>query len=505
MAIKKNKNGKFTTKNNFSDLENDKYVMKWLENIKSKEQRLSLMDKFCAFLNKTPSELAIEHQNDFKNDILERSNIAKKQLNAFFGYLTNTNDKKWKNTLNNKTIKKPLAWNSARQYVYSKLLSFYSRLGIPIKYSKTEKPNEQSKNVRSKVWRENGDMISKVEKKSILKKIRDSFNSIRDKAIFLGKLSSALDSVDLFNLRIRDFNEGYMKKMKLCYLQGNRQKDGMLYQTFFGSESCNMIKLYLNDRLDKINKNRNEKLTKIPESEYLFTAIKHKNEENKESTRMVERYFTEKIKKIVIKLNLGNITPKSLRRFFETYLKQNSIPVYIVKRLMGHKGEMGDIAYDQMFNNAKEGEYEEIAIYFNDNIDPLISLGNGNGKITKIDERVKNLTETIKIISEENKSKNEELTDLKETMNKQKQLVETMEESIKTMQKNIKTIFEDKESFLLLTRKQVERTKYIGEEIIQEPTSKQIDRAIELEGFEERRIKEKRYLEELDKEQSKNK
>ena len=93
MTIPKNKEGKFKKINDFSNIENDKYVIKWLDGIKSKQARISLMNDFCNFLEKTPSELAQEHQEDLKLDVLNRSNIAKIQLNNFFGYLTNTNDK----------------------------------------------------------------------------------------------------------------------------------------------------------------------------------------------------------------------------------------------------------------------------------------------------------------------------------------------------------------------------------------------------------------------------
>jgi len=437
MSIQKNKIGQFKKINDFSDIENDKYVLKWLDGIKSKKERLSLIRNFCNFVGKTPTDLAQEHQNDLKLDVLKRSNIAKKQLNNFFGYLTNTNDKKWKNTLNKKVISKPLAWNSARQYVFSKLLSFYKRLGIPVEYNKKEKPIELSKNVREKTWRKdiNGErkIINHIDKKECLKQIRDSFNSLRDKAIFLGKTSSALDDVDMFNLKIRDFKNGYLPDYNICYLQANRQKDGVLYQTFFGSEACNMLKLYLNDRLDKINKKGNKKLTKIPKTEYLFIA---------NNKRMIERYFSEKMKEIVDKLELGNITPKSLRRWFNTHLEKNSVNTSIIRRLMGHKGDIGDEHYNQIFEQAKEGEYGELALFFSENIDALVSLGNGNRKISKIDEKVdklerknKDLIEQLANINKKNDELEKEIKDIKAT---QEQIQLLLRSIARTKDKEIK-------------------------------------------------------------------
>jgi len=419
MTILKNKIGQFKKINDFSDIENNEYVVKWLNGIKSKNERLSLMQKFCNFLEKTPSELAQEHQEDLKLDVLERSNIAKTQLNNFFGYLTNTDDNKWKNTLNKKVNSKPLAWNSARQYVFSKLLSFYSRLGIPLKYKKKEKPTELSTNVREKTWRKdtNGEkkIIKHINKKECLKQIRDSFNSLRDKAIFLGKLSSSLDDVDMFNLKIRDFTNGYLPDYNICYLQGNRQKDGILYQTFFGNEACNMLNLYLIDRLDKINKKVNEKLTEIPKTEYLFIA---------NNKRMIERYFSEKMKEIINKLELANITPKSLRRYFNTHLEKNSIKTSIIRRLMGHKGDIGDEHYNQIFEQAKEGEYEELALFFNENIDALVSLGNGSRIITKIDKKIDDLKDLNKKLVEQLAETNKKVEKMEEIIDKVPNLLE---------------------------------------------------------------------------------
>jgi len=429
MTIEKNKIGQFKKINDFSDIENDKYVVKWLDGIKSKRDRLSVMQDFCNFLDKTPTELAQEHQNDLKLDVLERSNIAKKQLNAFFGYLTNTNNKKWKNTLNKKIISKPKGWNSARQYVFSRLLSFYSRLEIPVKYNKKEKPIELSTNIREKTWRTNINGERKIiehdDKKEYLKQIRDSFNSLRDKAILLGKLSSALDDVDMFNLKIKDFKDGYLPNYNICYLQGNRQKDGVLYQTFFGNEACNMLNLYINDRLDKINKKGNEKITEIPKTEYLFVANKK---------RMIERYFTEKMKEIIDKLELGNITPKSLRRWFNTHLEKNSVKTSIIRRLMGHKGDIGDEHYNQIFEQAKEGERGELALFFIENIDALVSLGNGNRKITEVDKKVEDLENQVKELIDEKQELKERIKEIEvdneKSGEKQKDVIDKLRERI---------------------------------------------------------------------------
>lgn len=266
---------------------------------------------------------------------------------------------------------------------------------IPVVYARKEKPKEKKENVREKTWRKDGfngdnEQVRKIikhdDKKPYLKQISDSFNSLRDKSIFLGKVSSALDDVDMFNLTIKSFEEGYMPDFNICYLHGEIQKDNMLYQTFLGTESCDTINLYLIDRLSKINKKRRKEgkkeIAKIPKNKYLFTS---------KGKQMNQRYFAEKMKEIVDKLGIYNLTPKGLRRYFNTHLESNSIKKSVIKRLMGHKGDIGDEHYNMLFEHAFEGEREELALDFLENIKPFVSLGNGNRKYNAVEKEIDDL------------------------------------------------------------------------------------------------------------------
>ncbi len=65
--------------------------------------------------------------------------------------------------------------------------------------------------------------------------------------------------------------KGIIGEFDICYLEGNRKKTGMCYQTFFNSEAVRMIELYLKER-ENLNKdswlfvnikaNKNGKYTK---------------------------------------------------------------------------------------------------------------------------------------------------------------------------------------------------------------------------------------------------
>jgi len=423
---KKDKNGKFQSNLDFSELENDPYIQKWLNGIKSTRERLSLMQRFCNFIEKNPSELAKEHNEDLQKDPLKKTNIAKNQLNAFFGYLTDTDDEKWKNTLNNKRIETKINWNSAIQYVFSKVLSFYSRLEIPVKYHKKEKPKISDKNINEKTWRHNKDLIVNENKKDYLKQIKDTFINILDRTIFICKLGSALDDIDLFNLKIRDFKQGYIKEYNICYLQGNRQKDGIIYQTFFNTEACNSINIYLKERErkgEKIYDNNGDYLKKALNF-WLFVS---KKKTNNIYSKMQPRYFTETLKEVIEKIDLENITPKSLRRWFSTTLERNSINKGVIKRFMGQKGDVQDKHYNMILEQAKEGEVGEFAKFYYEKIDSLVSLGNGNQKVSEVGKKV----ERLEI---ENEALKDKLTNMKSEYDKK---LNDLEDFIKQLDQKI--------------------------------------------------------------------
>ncbi|MBA7529896.1 hypothetical protein ES705_22095 [subsurface metagenome] len=92
------KNKEINVKNSFPKekkhkeaIKNNPYVQKWIECYKSKNditQRHSILEQFCEFTAKNPTELIIEHRNDImKENPLDIENIGKKQLLAFYDYL----------------------------------------------------------------------------------------------------------------------------------------------------------------------------------------------------------------------------------------------------------------------------------------------------------------------------------------------------------------------------------------------------------------------------------
>ncbi len=425
---------KFDEKN-YSNYEADSYVLKYLNGVKSTKQRLSLIQEFCEFNGMNPEELILEHHEDTLKKPLEQTKIAKQRLHSFFGYLTNRNkeDKdntgellKWRNEINNKTRldkddnPKITSWNSARQYVYSKLTSFYKKNNVPVSFNKKEIPHAKQ-GIKSKTWRDNGDRVKDYTK--ILKKIRDALPGIRDKAILLCKVSSGMDDVDMFKLTIKNFNEGYFKDDNVCYLEGYRQKTDEYYQTFFNSEACDMINVYLKDR--------ERKTEVLNDDSWLFVGNKKVDDKY---TQFKPRLFAAEMRETCKMLNINGVTPKALRRQFRTNLT-SKVDVIIIKRMMGQTVE---VSAEYFLDFSNQDAFEE---YYTQEIEEHTLLGNGNGRITKVKEELDALKKTINILSEENK-------ELRETI---KNVPNLVQDEIKKLEERMIKRQEKMEGFIKQT------------------------------------------------------
>jgi len=375
-------------KKDFSFLMESKYVQKWIKNVKSTNARLSTLHKYCEFLDKTPDELILEHHEDIKLDPKDQVEIGKNQLLAFFNYLTGE-----KNETNDKMIDKSISKNSARQYVFSKLMSFFKRNLVPITFQKGDIPKEDE-GTKDKVWRKGEERIMVDNKKDCIKSIIDSFNDIRNRTIIHCKVSSGLDDIDLFNLKVEDYRKGYYPEYKICFISRNRIKNGEYYQTFFTSEACKMIDLYLEDR-----KRKEEKITN---NSWLFVGNK-RNNKTKKYSQLNPITFSEDLKNVCEKLDIKNVTSKSFRRWFNSELKRNGVDFEIVERMMGHKFGVST-RYKEVFEDP-----DAFAKIFIEKIEQYLIIGNGIRKISKLDKEV----EKLKI---DNEALRNEMVNMKEMM-----------------------------------------------------------------------------------------
>ncbi len=395
-----NNENEWKIKKDYSYLLESKFVEKWINTYKNgQQQRLQTLAQFCEFIEKTPEEIIYEHHKDItQQNPLNINNIGKNHIHAFFDYLKGE-------TVNGKTINKPLSHNSARQYAYSKLASFFKKNNVPLTFQKGEVPNEE-KGTMDKVWRNGEKRISVDEKKECIKKIKDALKNTRDKTILLSKISSGMDDVDLFNLKYRDYIRGYLNEFNICYIHGNRKKTGVYFQTFLNSEVCTILQTYLKER-----ESRGENLK---EDTWLFVSEKATNKGNYNTIKRTA--FSENLKSVCETLDIVNVTPKSFRRWFNTELKRNRVDFEVVERMMGHKVGVS-MKYQELFDDidAFVEEYVE-------NIEPFTLLGNGgNKKLTEMDKKVEK-------VETENKHLRNQLNDLTDLV---KAMIRKQEKEIK--------------------------------------------------------------------------
>lgn len=392
----------------YSKLLESKYVRKWVDCYKNGQQnaRLSVLEGFCKFLDKKPDEILLEHHRDMiQENPTDIENIGTKRILAYYQYLIGQ-----ENNINSKMTEKTISPNSARQYCFSKLPSYFDKNNVMLKFKKGDVPGEK-KATKDKTWRSRKERIDDKDTKECIKRIRDTFKNVRNKAILLCKISSGMDDVDLFNLKLKDYKEGYFPTDKISYLEGYRQKSGILFQTFFNSEACNMLDMYLNER-----KQQQEELT---DDSWLFV-----NKNKKVISQLKPFAFAKSLKEVCKILNLTNITPKGFRRWFSTELKENNVRDEFVERMMGHKVMMSQ-RYETKLSNPNT-----FAKIYVDKIEPFTLLGNGKRHYGELDKKVETLEVANNALKNELVNTNKKLDALLDLMKTQKLLKEKELEKI---------------------------------------------------------------------------
>lgn len=368
----------------YSELESDAKVVKWLKYYSSRNarrQRLGILSRFCEWSGKSPTELINEKKADDKLE--EPTEDPKFQLHAYFKYLTEEAPKE-----------KRILINSARRYVYSVLAGLYKKNLCPVMFQRGEVPAEEPSQKGDWTEGEKGteerQAISKYYKKDVLKRIRDNFDLIRDKGILCAKLSSGMDDVDLFILKVGDLWRGFDKKTRLCYITGNRKKDRMRFQTCFNSEATELLHDYL--------KRRETKGETITEDSWLLVS-KFPDSEGKPK-RIKDNAFSVNLKECITKLKIEGITPKELRVYFEDLMDDGGFPETVVKRMMGHVVE--SIADYKSYFRSKESFIEYLLDTTNHkHYNDLTSLGNMNHFRAEMGSKMEEMNESIILLREQ--------------------------------------------------------------------------------------------------------
>ena len=229
-------------------------------------------------------------------------------------------------------------------------------------------------------------------------------------------VSSGMDGVDLFKLKVKDFKQGYREEYNISYIHGVRQKirrKGIVFQTFFNSEACPLIYTYLKTRPDK-----------APNDAWLFISNRKINGEYTQ----LKNQFADNLKDVCVKLNINNVTPKSFRRWFKTELSIYEVRKEYIKRLMGHKLDVEGTSYESTFEDIDEGiGFDKI---YAEEIEQYTLLGNGK-KLGKIDERIEKLDNQNKDLIEQLANTNKANKEMIERINNLESKFRILDEAIK--------------------------------------------------------------------------
>jgi len=373
-------------KKKFEELRKSKYVKKWMEATKEAQQckKLSTLTRFIEFTGKDADKLILEHYNDMKQDNpLEIRNIAKKQIHKFYYRLIDET----KFRLNPKGIKirDYVSMDTAFQYCYSVLPSFYRENNVGLRFQRTEYPAKTENGLKEETWEQDDKMITQKHYKETLKTIRDAMPMLRDRFILHATVSTGLSGVDLFKLKIKDVK--VLDEPKIAYISGMRQKTNVPYQVFFNSETCSLMKIYMAERKEKIVDPEGLKLREeITKESWLF--ISNYWDENDKPKQVASDAFRTAMRKASKKVKMKGITPKSLRDYYATAIKKvKNIPFEITERMLGHKCEIPQ-RYSTML---RANNWQEFAQYFYENFDSVLCLENGVRMMGKHTEEIRKL------------------------------------------------------------------------------------------------------------------
>jgi site-specific recombinase XerD len=342
------------------ELTEDTHVIIWLDDVASRSRTntentrdnyLIAIQHYVDFLRKTPTELIDIAIDDESKHKAKRETVR---------YLTN-----FKNHLK-KAISphtnKPYSEYTIKGYGDG-VRSFYICNDIIL-------PKER-RSVAVKTTTES-QIIPTI--KEIQKCASDLKSGSLEKAFFLGQVSSGLSNIDMCNLTVKDFIDGYDDLTGITVLdmrKKGRAKTGVEYITCFSKEATDSIYDYLDIRNeDIITESENSKLASLAKKvlsndNYLFIKQKiprrytdsnsadYQNEEIRKINNDNVEYLYKRIAKSIDmpekeKYTLTYIRGHAMRKFFSSYLKSNGVDWSFVDYLIGHKMKGSETEYTIM-------------------------------------------------------------------------------------------------------------------------------------------------------------
>ena len=388
------------------DIINDAHFQEFLNSrqvrTSTKEQYILRIFNYCVFLDKTPTELIEEAENDEEQRIRMKKRHIKKYLNDFLHHL----------------IEEQKSTSYIKDFVVT-VRSFYSEFEIEIPKIRLKQENDKRMITTDDI----------VGKEHVLRALEHC--NLKYKAILLLMSSSGMGRAEIIHLRYNDFLTAIsayykpsVKEQFDIYLlaekvlekiediiptwQIKRYKTKMPFMTFSSPESTQSIVYYLLERIKN-----NKPITSMDDS--LFESKGHQIDNNS-----FNHYFIE----INDKCDFGFVghhrffTSHKLRKYFASTLNKNNVPEISTQWMLGHSIDKVTDAYFKLDINALKEQYKRVVEDLS--IEKVITR-----EITtkEYDNILEELRKERKTRDKENKDKDEEMAEMKRELNLVKDLL----------------------------------------------------------------------------------
>ncbi|MGD8506317.1 MAG: tyrosine-type recombinase/integrase [Candidatus Bathyarchaeota archaeon] len=384
---KRSKRGYYVTSTpEYRQLQKDKTVQKWILNLKKKPgwrttipNFLRTLQKFTEYSGKSPSELLT---TAFSTEKLEQ----REELTSATSAITELAQAFIKELLRSGKREKA-------RHTRTCLTSFFKANGISLELDAIPRVTKKEEII--------------LTKKQIYT-MADYAGSLRNRAIILCMYQSGLGITALRNLKIAHVQEQLKKnriplKIRITS-RVNKRASQLPFYTFFGAETSDALKAYINERKRKIQKMRERgvDVKNLTESSPLF-ASEGKNVPLGEIMAVSSLWRVIKDSAERASLQKEKVQPNSLRKAFETELDRSLIDEETKKYLMGSpirgkKYNVDQVERRYLMCNFSRQELTNLTI-IKDFVQSL-GLGELEAKIQKVQEQNPRMTEmeAIRII-----------------------------------------------------------------------------------------------------------
>ena len=405
------------------ELMKDEFVIEWLDALtandasdKTIRNYLAGLQFYTECLQKTPKELILETEAEFKAGLSPREQTLKKKIIKFLNYLQ----------------ARKLAPMSIRNHM-SGVKSFYKHYEIALPASLPKA------GCRAETLEDNKPIPTKDDLRAVLK-VCDPL----ERAILLVGASSGLPCEDIINLKVRNFKDGYESKTEITTMPLRRIKTKVDFITFLTPEASRAVWDYLESR-DRTIKTGNEERQPVLDKQkvysnedYLFIGrhipdsfleTRDDNERWFQDKGLVQLYYklSEKAKKNTAKGRWNLIRSHIMRSYFDSVLKGNGCDSFHVEFWLGHKMDNTKSAY---FRANPENEKELFKKYI-----PFLTIQKALDVSESPDfQRIKNENQALVAETVRNAVERQDITELKEQLEGANQRIIDVENDYRALQ-----------------------------------------------------------------------